>query len=119
MPGVGQEYEPTMDLLAGIAISVSTVSPIHQDQTANDSSSNGHRNFDSDDQKDTELYWKYFPKKALPSSDEKRMRVMFEAKEKWKLEEIQPYFDEQMKGLLMKYAQKIDGDNGGVWYLRK
>ena len=135
MPGVGKEYEPSIDLLKGIAIgvSVSTVSPIDQadnNRVGGDSYNVGDNDDDDSNMKEAELYWKYFPKEALPSSDGEKFGVMFKEQDKWKLEDLKPYFNNtKFKALLLKYTRRIEDDNDivdnddegprRVWYIAK
>ena len=103
MPGVGKDYEPTVDLLSGIAISVSSISPIHRQDNGNDDDDDG------DEGGNNRLYWKYFPKESLPTSDdEKKFKIMFQEKEKWKMEELKPYFDDRLDALLLKYTRRVE-----------
>ena len=102
MPGVGKEYEPTVELLSGIAISVSSISPMHRQDNDND----------GDEEGNNKLYWKYFPKESLPTSDDgKKFKIMFQQKEIWKMEEFKPYFDDCLDALLLKYTRRVNGDN--------
>lgn len=108
MPGVGEAYEPNISALKGIAIAVKSISPVLQDQS--------HEKHESTD----ELYLKYFPKEALPNSDEEKFNMVFKEQSKWKWEELQPYFDEsKFEELLLKYARRCEDDESNVWYEAK
>ena len=114
MPGVGKEYEPNIDLLKGVAISVTSVSPIH-DQNDNPSTTMIHDDADNNDK--NELYWKYFPKELLPSSsDADKFSAIFNEQEKWTLEELEQYFDKaRLKTLLLKHTRQVETDDGTVY----
>mmetsp|Transcript_30062 Transcript_30062/g.34938 ORF Transcript_30062/g.34938 Transcript_30062/m.34938 type:complete len:122 (-) Transcript_30062:213-578(-) len=121
MPGVGIHYEPQIDLLRGVAIGVTDVSPIIQAENGDnlqkfvrvhDKNENDHKNV---------LYWKYFPKEQIMrSSVEQRFKMLFKEKAKWELEDLEPYFDKsRLKEVLMKYTRHANDDKGCTWYMSK
>ena len=102
MPGVGKEYEPSFDLLKGIAIEVTQISPIHRDGLEHSASEN--------------VFWKYFPKEALPVPDEDKFKVIFKEKIQWTFDELEPYFDQtKFESLLLKYTTRHKKDKC-VWF---
>ena len=106
MPGVGKHYEPDVELLKGIAIEVTDVSPLVQKQTSRETTNDEEQNV---------IYLKYFPKKSLPTLDEDKFAVLFKEKIKWKLDVMKSYFnDDNFQSLLLKYARRFEND-GHLW----
>lgn len=104
MPGVGKEYEPSIDSLKGIAIEVTQINPIHWDHGLEHSAGEN-------------VFWKYFPKEALPVPDEDKFKLIFKEKIQWTFDELEPYFDQtKFESLLLKYTTRHKDDNNYIWY---
>lgn len=118
MPGVGKEYEPNVELLRGIAISTRTVNPIYKDDESKSLLDNDN---DEDEGANSVLYWKYFPKEALPSLDGEKFKAMFKEQDRWRLEDLEPYFDGQdLQSKLLEYTRHIEGEGDDVgWHISK
>lgn len=115
MPGVGKEYEPNADLLRGIAISTAKINPVYKDEQSTTLIDN-----DTDEGANNALYWKYFPKEALPYLSCEKFKAIFKEQDRWKLEDLEPYLDKQnLESDLMEYTRRIEDESNSIWYILK
>ena len=121
MPGVGDVYEPTLDLLKGVAIQKSkselkssTLATLSLTSDATNRELNG-----------LELkFLKYFPAKALPCHLQQRFDALFEEQSRWKIEDLVPYFDEfgstsTIEKIFLRYTRTFpdEKDSSLQWYV--
>ena len=121
MPGVGDLYEPKQEWLKGLALTISgnqersrrsnerirncSIAPEDAEVEQGDSSS---------------VYFKYFPREALPLDASERFSVLFKEQSIWKLKDLEPYLEDlvsadngNMAELLLKYAHSVEVKDGG------
>ena len=124
IPGVGPIYEPDLQVLKGICILVTEVSPMEvgSDQAITN---------DDPEAKSTMLYQKYFPLRSLPTTPEGRFKALFHERTRWKLEDMAPYLEDLLessssktiKELLVKFSRvqpKEEDDTDNIdWYIAK
>ena len=107
MPGVGDEFLPSLTLLKGIALQYKDISK-------------------SNESTKTEYFLRYLPENKLPMNIMKRFEILFQIQDQWKLEELEPYITPLITGtnitlseVLLKYTRVIVGDNGEKSYQKR
>mmetsp|Transcript_20518 Transcript_20518/g.30100 ORF Transcript_20518/g.30100 Transcript_20518/m.30100 type:complete len:553 (-) Transcript_20518:178-1836(-) len=123
IPGVGDVYMPKLEWLRGIALEVkkgeTTLNPYSTTELTKISS--------NDDNENDAMYLKYFPENRLSIDPPKRFQRLFAEREKWTLQDLEPYISKladkvgiTQAELLLKYAQVVtDKEDGAQWYLAR
>jgi len=138
MPGVGDEYEPKVELLRGVALVQSSSSPSSTSSPATAAAAALSASSSS-------VVLKYFPRDALPLDATQRIAALFKERARWRLKDLEPYLEalvesrvgvgvgvgiggstSTMMGILLKYAcvvhgEKEEEDDSGenIWYIAK
>lgn len=91
MPGVGDAYQVSLDMLPGVALRCMASTK-----------------------------WKYFPEEKLPTDLAMRFEVLFDERGKWTMEDLKPYLKrmatEELSeaDLLLKYTSFVTEEVEGV-----
>lgn len=121
MPGVGGMYEPKLDVLQGISVTVSEVSPMETNESAQVLV----------DEKEPVLYQKYFPIQSLPTTQEGRFKALFKERKRWKFDDLEPYLEDLVENSSFKTTQELlvvfarvaqkekDDEDCTDWYVAK
>jgi Sister chromatid cohesion protein Dcc1 len=108
LPGVGNDYQTNLDMLRGVAIPVEG-SPTKQ------------KHYQDDDDPQEPQLWKYFPADKLSLKPEERFQALFDIREEWFSEDLEPYIlglvEESglsMTKLLMNHTTSTTGSKNGT-----
>uniref|UniRef100_A0A7S3V637 Sister chromatid cohesion protein DCC1 n=1 Tax=Chaetoceros debilis TaxID=122233 RepID=A0A7S3V637_9STRA len=123
MPGVGDIYEPSLELLKGIAL-VQTKSEVEAEM--------GPGIGNTEPEPESAVYLKYFPRDRLPSDAKDRCKILFREKKTWKADEIIPYLTDivekssssfsSVQELLVRHATVVNDvtdDGAALYYMSK
>lgn len=103
-------YEPTLELLQGIAICK---------RKEIITSANGSEGAEgSTTQRSILLQWQYFPEAALPLTPLLRVKSMFAMRTLWTLEEIVPYLQKFIVGIELEVEERGGGETKGLMQSR-
>ena len=139
MPGVGKPFEPSLDVLRGIALRSELISnDISELSSSVFSKKNIHINTTkskspSSKEETSQICLKYFPEQRLSLNAQSRFRALFQEKEQWELKELDPYLDPLVKGfggggevksnekqikaeLLLQHTCTVADSEGITWY---
>ena len=121
MPGVGKAFEPSVEILTGVAL--------HKEvsyQSINLTSSDTKATVKSTKNKDDYLVkcLQYFPESKLPFDAKTRFNALFREKKQWQFHELEPYIeclvgDESnitKADLLLKFTLTFLDENKILWY---
>ena len=121
MPGVGDLYEPKQEWLKGLAITIS--SNQERSRRSNERIRNcsiAPEDAEVEQGDSSSVYFKYFPREALPLDASERFSVLFKEQSIWKLKDLEPYLEDlvsaencDMAELLLMHAQSIEAKDGG------
>ena len=128
MPGVGKSFEPSIDILGGVALhheSSSHMSDLSSSVFTNNPSSMTRIKSEKGNTKEEIIKsLKYFPERKLPLDPKSRFQSLFREKEQWLSQELDPYM-ERLVGdesgttkaeLLLKYTCMVEDEEGVTWY---
>jgi hypothetical protein len=97
LPGVGLSYTVETSMLRGLAV-------------------------DSIDEENDDKLWKYLPPESLPLEPDTGFVALFAAKEKWLLDDLQPYLDRWADSsslshgdLLLRFTKIVTEEKDGVF----
>ena len=111
MPGVGEKFRPSLNLLKGVVL--------QYNETPKKLEQKGIEN-----KEDT--YLKYIPESKISMNISKRFEVLFQVKDQWSLEELEPYVKPLVKSmnvtiseLLLKHTRVAVDKNGKKLYQKR
>jgi len=105
MPGVGPQFEPSVELLLQHGVALSTISN------------------DTNDSGESQPQLRYFPESKLPLESKLRFEKLFAVRNKWRHDDLEPYVaplvvleGKSLAELLLKHTVVTKDEDATQWY---